>query len=298
MSLNEKLCRLATFLGQRGDIAVAFSGGTDSAFLLAAALRHCPGKVAALTVKTPYIQQAVLEETRSLAQKLCAEHIIITLDNISDEIIENPPDRCYRCKSRLFQHIIDISKMSGITSVADGSNCDDLNDYRPGLRAVRELGVQSPLLECGFTKRDIREASKNWGLDTWDKAPGTCLLTRLPYNFRIDEETLRMVEKSESFIAGMGFSNVRVRTMTIPGRGEGNGEKISAKIEVSPDEIGKITENRIFSEISAFLEKSGYSEIEIDAEGYVMGKMNKSINTAVSCKQGRTAENEKNGRNS
>ncbi len=270
MRLSQKLEMLSGYLSREDGIAVAFSGGTDSVFLLAAALRYSLKKILAVTVKTPYIPQSVITDAAESAGLLGACHVIINLPHIPEEIMNNPPDRCYLCKRKIMEAVTGEAGRRGIHLVTDGSNADDLLDYRPGFRALKEAGVKSPLLECGFTKGEIRAVSRKWNLPSWNKNPTTCLLTRMDYDKRIEKPVLGMIEKAEEYIAGKGFSSVRVRTSVCGG-------KKCAVIEVSKNELGKINSGDIYPDIRSRLLESGYDKIMINREGYKTGSMNEFL---------------------
>jgi uncharacterized protein len=178
---------------------------------------------------------------------------------------DNPPDRCYHCKKELFQLCIDKAAELGLSCVADGSNIDDLGDYRPGRRAVAELGVRSPLLEAGLTKADIRELSRELGLPTWDKQPYACLASRFPYGAEITADRLGRIERCEDFLKSAGFRTYRVRF---------HGE--TARIEVGEGEISRILEPGLRKAIVAFFKSAGFTYVSLDLEGYRTGSMNET----------------------
>ena len=268
MKLKEKYHNLKKYLSVAGDTAIAFSGGTDSVFLLAAALKYSSGRVIAITVSTPYIQNSIMNDASEAADQLFkkikkTQHIVESIPDIPKSVLNNPLNRCYECKKMMMKKIIITASKNNFFNIVDGSNIDDHSDYRPGLKALKELKIKSPLVECGFTKKDIRIVSRMMNLPTWNKKSSTCLLTRLQYNSRIDMSTLKMVESSEKYIECKGFSNVRIRT-------SGG----SGVIEVSKEELSKLTETEMMQEISLELKKNGYKHIIVDPEGYRSGSMN------------------------
>lgn len=202
---------LEKYLRDRRELAVAFSGGTDSAYLFSAAGRWCE-RVRAYMVKTPFQPSFELEDAERLGRELGCGVELISFDVLSAPgVAENPPDRCYLCKRAIFTLIWERARADGFSAVADGTNAsDDLTD-RPGMRAIRELGVISPLLECGITKDEVRRQSREAGLFTWNKPSYSCLATRLAPGETITAEKLALVEKAESALMGMGFSDFRVR---------------------------------------------------------------------------------------
>lgn len=267
MKLAEKINKLKEYFSAAGDMAIAFSGGTDSAFLLAAALKYSSGKVIAVTVITPYMQKAIASDAGEAAGQLYTgrenQHVFVNVPTLPDAVLNNPLNRCYECKKVLLKKIICTAAGINIHTIIDGSNADDLNDYRPGFRALKELNVKSPLLECGFTKDEIRIASRKMKLPGWNKNPAACLLTRLPYNRRIGIPALEMVESAEIYILEKGFTNVRIRT-----------DGKSGIIEISKDEIPELASTDIFQDICIELKKIGYENVSIDFEGYRCGSMN------------------------
>ncbi len=268
MKLKEKYHNLKKYLSAVGDMAVAFSGGTDSVFLLAAALKYSSGRVIAVTVSTPYIQNSIMNDARKAADQLFknikkTQHIVENIPVIPKSVLNNPLNRCYECKKVMMKKIIFAAGKNNFFNIVDGSNIDDLNDYRPGLKALKELKIKSPLVECGFTKKDVRIVSRMMNLPTWNKKSSTCLLTRLQYNSRIELPTLKMIESSEKYIEGKGFTNVRIRTI---GR--------SGVIEISKEELSKLAGDEMMQKIYVVLKKNGYEYIVVDPEGYRSGSMN------------------------
>ena len=198
MIKDDKYIKLINYLKKLDGLAVAFSGGVDSTFLLVAAKIALGDKVIGITINSPYIPDWEIEEAKEIAAKHKIKHIIIDL-GIPEIIRNNPSDRCYLCKGIVFQEIIDEAKKYGFDTVADGTNLDDMGDYRPGLKALDELDVISPLKENNLSKQDIRDYSKELDLPTWEKPPYACMLTRLPYGTEVIESDLLRIEKSEKF---------------------------------------------------------------------------------------------------
>jgi pyridinium-3,5-biscarboxylic acid mononucleotide sulfurtransferase len=260
--------RLISILQQYQSLAVAFSGGVDSSFLLAAAQQALPAdKLWAITVKTPYIPDWEVEEARQIAQQLGVNHKIIELP-IPAAIIDNPPDRCYQCKLIVFNRIKEEAQKLGITALADGSNVDDQNDYRPGRKALEELQVISPILEAGIGKAMIREFSQELGLPTWNKPAYACLLTRFPHHGHVKISDLERTEKAEVFLMDLGFKAVRVR----------NHDDL-ARIEVPKNQIESIVETNVADKIYNYFLSIGYKHVSIDLLGYRMGSFNIKTNT-------------------
>ncbi len=258
-----KIKSLEIILKEYKKVAIAFSGGLDSGFLLYFASKIL-GKenVIAVTIYSPYkISQTDLTEAKEFALNLKVNHRIFDL-NLPEEIKNNPVDRCYYCKKDIFKKIIDEVSKEGYI-LCDGSNHDDLSDYRPGLQAIKELGVKSPLLEAEFTKSDIRKYAKKFNLKLWDKPPNACLISRLPNNTPIELSIIQMVEKAEEFIKTFGIKLVRVRTH----------DRI-ARIEIGKKELKKILNAKKLSIIDKKLKEFGFKYVTLDCNGYKTGSMN------------------------
>lgn len=203
---------LESFFKQYPETAVAFSGGTDSAYLLYAAVKYAR-RVRAYYVKTPFQPEFELEDALRLAEELSADLKVIRMDILSDEqIVSNPENRCYFCKHLIFTEILKLAAGEGFPVLLDGTNASDSSADRPGMKALKELSVLSPLRLCGLTKSDIRIRSKEAGLFTWEKPSYACLATRIPTGQRIEAQGLRRTEQAESFLSGLGFLDFRVRT--------------------------------------------------------------------------------------
>ena len=201
---NIKYRNLKEYLKGLGSAAVAFSGGVDSTFLCKTAKDVLGDRAIAITVVSPYIPKWEIEEAIALAKEIGIRHQLLKAPVILEEIKFNPVDRCYICKNFVFTNIKEFAEKAGYSFVMDGTNADDLKDYRPGLRALKELEIKSPLLELGINKAEIREFSKELALKTWDKPSYACLLSRIPYNEEIKTEDLATIEKSEKYIMDLG----------------------------------------------------------------------------------------------
>jgi uncharacterized protein len=257
--IQKKYDRLLSYLGKLDNIAVAFSGGVDSVLLLHAAKEALGEHVLALTVNSPYIPDWEIAEAKEITASKGIDHQVVDVP-VPEQIKNNPEDRCYLCKSFLFTLLKEFAKQRGFTNLADGTNYDDTKDHRPGMKALQELQVLSPLLENRFTKNDIREASREMGLYTWEKPAYACLLTRMPYNTSIEEEILRRIEKSETYLIGLGIRAVRVRT---------HGDL--ARIETEPKYIEKIFNEGHMKNISRQLRRFGFKYVTLDLDGYRTG---------------------------
>ena len=265
--LDVKYQALQESLRAMGRVAVAFSGGVDSTLLLRVAhdaLRH---GAAAITVQSHTLPESELDTCRAFCQDIGAAHIIVPFDELQiPGFRENPPDRCYICKQGIFGAIIKEARDRGFEIVAEGSNTDDLDDYRPGRRAIDELGVRSPLLEAGLSKAEIRELSGRLGLPTWNKPSAACLASRFAYGELITDEGLAMVGAAEAFLRERGFPQVRVR---IHGR--------LARIEVPPESVPAFVREPLRGEVLHRLKLLGFTYVTLDLAGYRMGSMNEAL---------------------
>ncbi len=265
--LEKKLTALREYIRSLGSLAVGFSGGVDSTLMLAAAFDVLGDKALAVTAFAESIPERELAEAKDFCARRGIRHIIADVEQLKIESFRiNSPDRCYHCKRAIFTRIGQIAAQNGIRYLAEGSNMDDLGDYRPGLRAVEELSVKSPLREAGLTKADIRKISRALGLPTWDKPSYACLASRFVYGEEITVEKLRMVEKAEDFLIGRGFAQERVR---MHGR--------MARIEVPPEDIARLASEEDRSAVFEEFKKIGFDFVTLDLGGYRTGSMNASI---------------------
>lgn len=258
--------KLMELLGTYDKIGIAFSGGVDSTLLLKAAVEAVgQERVFAYTVKSPYIPQWEYEEAIEAAAELGVCHQMIQA-GIPESIVDNPENRCYLCKRVVFSEIIKAAEVDGCKVVCDGTNADDLLDYRPGLVALSELGVFSPLKEAGMTKQQIRDLSKTYGLKTWDKPPYACLLTRIPYGVRVDMTMLEQIEKAEQVLMTAGIRAVRVRH---------HGD--IARIEIGKEEMHKILDLDLMNKIHDEIRQLGFKFVSLDLGGYQTGCYNTEL---------------------
>ncbi|HCT92550.1 MAG TPA: ATP-dependent sacrificial sulfur transferase LarE [Lachnospiraceae bacterium] len=257
------------------DVAVAFSGGTDSSLLLklaCEAAKETGKRVLAVTMKTRLHPAAELIEAARAAADMGAEHRTIQVDELAEAgILDNPRDRCYRCKRLLFAKLCSLAKDMGIRQILEGTNEDDLHVYRPGIRALEELGITSPLAEAGFTKTQVRLLAAEYGLASADKPASPCMATRFPYGTRLSYEEMDRAALGEAYLRGLGFYNVRLRV---------HGEIV--RLEVDAEAFSEIFARR--QEIIARMKELGYRYITLDLEGFRSGSMDiRGITRMVSC---------------
>lgn len=263
--MENRLEQLKDYLKNLESVVVAFSSGVDSTFLLKVAHDVLQNNVIAVTASSRVFPARELNEAKEFCQKEGIKHIIVETDEFNiEEFSQNPPNRCYICKRELFLKFLDVAKNNNIKHVIEGSNLDDDGDYRPGMKAVRELGIKSPLKEFGFTKNEIRALSKTLGLSTFEKPSFACLVSRFVYGEEITEDKLKMVEKAEQFLLDTGFHQVRVRV-----------HSNIARIEVLPEEFKKLTDNRLM--IARKLKDFGFAYVTVDLFGYRTGSMNETL---------------------
>lgn len=268
MSLDEKYNALIRFIISTKSAAVAFSGGVDSSFLCHAAAAALGKNAVAITIVSPMLPQSEIDWAKRIAALTGIKHILVNEDHIDEEVAANPRDRCYYCKKIEFGKIIDTAREYNAEVVFDGSNMDDLNDYRPGLRALAELKVCSPLREAGLNKAEIRELSKRFALPTWDKPAFACLASRIPYGERIDREKLSRIEKAEDFLRAEGFVQFRVRS---------HGD--IARIEVARDERKRFFDEILLDRAAQKIKSLGFLYAAFELEGYIMGSLNRTQET-------------------
>lgn len=272
MNLEEKYKALQEELRAMKSVAVAFSSGVDSTFLLAAAVDTL-GKdhVMAVTASSCSFPERERKEAQEFCEQRGIRQVIVVSEELNIEgFRHNPKNRCYLCKHELFEKILAIAEENHLAAVVEGSNMDDNGDYRPGLRAVEELGIKSPLRAAKLTKQEIRELSKRLNLPTWDKQSFACLASRFVYGETISEERLGMVDQAEQLLLDMGFHQVRVRI-------HGEGEATMARIEVLPQEIPILTEDAKRERIYSYFKEIGFAYVTLDLGGYHMGSMNVGI---------------------
>lgn len=269
--MTTRLEHLKELLKETGGVAVAFSAGVDSTFLLRVAHEVLGERVIAVTVRSPLVPRHELDEAEEFCRQEGVRHEFIDFDALSvSAVVANPADRCYHCKKEVFGRILEFAHAHGLAAVVEGSNLDDDGDYRPGRRAIQELGIRSPLHEAGLTKSEIRALSREMGLPTWSKPSFACLASRFPYGERITAAGLERVERAERWLmdAGLGLTQLRVRS---------HGDL--ARIEVPPESIMRLAAHA--NEIAAAFKGFGFAYATLDLQGYRTGSLNENLDDSV-----------------
>ncbi len=262
--LDKKHARLRRLIRRYGSLLVAYSGGVDSTLLLKVASDVLGNDVLAVTATSSTYPGEELKLARKMAKRIGARHMMVNSDELTqDKFVSNPPDRCYWCKRELISKLKTAAAGKGIGQIAVASHLDDMKDYRPGERAIREMGVVSPLREAGLSKDEIRRLSERLGLPYCDREAMPCLASRFPYGERIGEEKLRRVEKGEAYLRGKGFKKVRLRY---------EGETV--RIEVDKAQIGRLFRRGLREVVARRLKRLGFLYVSVDLEGYRMGSLN------------------------
>lgn len=267
--LEQKLSKLSSYISQLNRVVVAFSGGVDSSLLLKVALDSLKEKnVLAVTVASPLLPSRDLKDAVVLADELGALHQVLEADPLQvPEVVSNPPDRCYHCKSYILKLLVDLACQEGYRAVLEGSNLSDTGDYRPGLAAVRSLEmVKSPLLECDLEKREVRTLARLLGLRNWNRPARPCLASRIPYGEPLSLSKLQLVARAEDKLIDLGLANVRVRY-----------HGSLARIEVDPAEMQRLLNRESLQAISREVKSCGFTYVALDLDGYRTGSFNEVI---------------------
>ncbi len=269
--MEAKVRLLRGIIKDMESVLVAYSGGVDSTLLLKVAADELgQDSVVAVTASSPTYPEEEISLAGKTAKELGIEHYIVKTEELSNpQFASNTEKRCYYCKQELFRILNGLAQQHGMKYIADGSNVDDVKDYRPGAKAAQEFGVRSPLMEAGITKEEVREISRSFHLPTWDKPSFACLASRFPYGNRIELKALRQVEEAERFLRKMGFKEVRVR----------HHHEI-ARIEVGNDEVERACSMEIRKKINQRFRELGYTYVALDLQGYRSGSMNEVLRSS------------------
>ncbi|HYA88406.1 MAG TPA: ATP-dependent sacrificial sulfur transferase LarE [Nitrospirota bacterium] len=271
MLIGQKLDHLKASLKEMGYAVLAYSGGVDSSLLLRVASEVMGPHLIAVTAVSETYPADELRAAKEFARMLGVTHKVLQTNELaSEEFVMNTPERCYHCKSELYAKLRAIADSEGISYVIEGSNTDDLNDYRPGRKAAKEFGLRSPLVEAGFSKADVRESARSLNLPAWDKPSLACLSSRIPYGIRITSEILQTIQAAEDQLRAHGFRQVRVRH---------HGE--IARIEVTREDFAKLISSDVMESITVAFKELGYTYVCLDLEGYRTGSMNENLQKKV-----------------
>ncbi|PKN99249.1 MAG: TIGR00268 family protein [Chloroflexi bacterium HGW-Chloroflexi-4] len=256
---------LLNYFEKQSSALVAFSGGVDSALLCAAAYAALGERMLAVTIHSPVESEKSIETARAHASQIGFPHQVIEYNDLENPgFVANPPERCYICKKARFEKLIDFGRREGFATLVEGTNADDVDDYRPGRKAVQELGIQSPLFDLGFTKTEIRALLKALDLPIWNRPSAPCFATRFPYGSPVTQEGLQQIADGEAYMQGLGFDTIRVRHL---------GETV--KLEVDPEQFERLAAHR--QSILEFFTRLGFRYITADLAGYRRGSMNEVL---------------------
>lgn len=266
-SAQTKLTHLRTALREMGSVLVCFSGGIDSAFVLAVASQELGERAVGMTAVSPSLPASERVDAARIAADLGARHELVESNEIARPgYVENGPDRCFHCKSELYDIAARKAEQWSLAVVVNGTNTDDLGDYRPGLEAAFQAGARSPLVEVGMTKQDVRDAARLIGMDTWDKPAAACLSSRIPYGVQVTRERLSQIEGFEAGLRALGLRSVRVRW-----------HDTIARIEVPPADLARLVEPDVREQVIALGKQQGFRYVTIDLAGYRTGSLNEVL---------------------
>ena len=267
MEIEDKLSKLKEIVSKLESVVVAFSGGVDSTLVAKVCYDTLKDNSMAVTARSETYPDFEFKESQKLAREIGIKHLVVDTSELAIEgFANNPPERCYFCKTELFGKLKEIAKEHGFLNVADGANLDDTQEFRPGLKASKELNVRSPLKEAGLKKEDIRKVSKLLNLPNWNKPAYACLSSRFPYGQSITEEKISMVSEAETYLRGLGLIQFRVRH-----------HETIARIEILPEDIHILTNSPAREELTAKFKKIGFTYVTLDLEGYRSGSMNEIL---------------------
>ncbi len=266
-TIEEKMDALKSILADMGSVIVAYSGGADSAFLAATAHEVLRDRTLAVTAKSPSLAPSELREAVELANRLGLNHRVIETHEVErEDYAANNPNRCFFCKDELYTYLSSYAEGEGYNAIANGTNTDDLGDFRPGLNAAKQYGVRSPMVEAGLAKSEIRELSKDMDLPTWDKPAQACLSSRIPYGSMVTVEALTRIAQAEEYLHDIGIRQLRVR----------HHDNI-ARIEVEPQDFITLTDESVREQVVQKFREIGYSYVTLDLQGFRSGSMNEVL---------------------